>query len=309
MTAGKNSIKRWLGLSLLIPGELADSLSNFLMEQGATGIEEVEEDLERERIKAYFLQDGSENRAVQSLRRYLKSLAKIDPGLPHVEIETASVPEQDWGENWKRFFKPLRVGSKFVVKPPWARILLKKDEIPIEIIPGMAFGTGTHATTRLCMEALEKRVKKRGSSVLDVGTGSGILAIAAARSGATEVWGIDIDNVAVKIARENVERNKVSETVKIKKGSLGDVRKKFDLVAANLDFRALKRGRMALIRHLKKRGFLILSGILDREEEMLRQQYLKTGDLQWVEAAREGEWVCLTFRKNCHSFERRNPGI
>jgi ribosomal protein L11 methyltransferase len=290
-------MKRWLVLSLLIPRELAEALSNFLMEQGATGIEEVEEDFERERLKAYFLQDGGEKRVLRSLRRYLKSLAGIDPGLPHITIETASIPEQDWGENWKRFFKPLRVGSRFVVKPPWARIRLKKDEIPIEITPGMAFGTGTHASTRLCMEALEERLKKKDLSALDVGTGSGILAIAAARLGAGEVWGIDIDKMAVEIARENVDRNKVSDTVKIKKGSMGDVRKKFDLVAANLDFRSLKRTRMALIRHLKKRGFLILSGILEKEEEMLRQHYIETGFLQWVGVAREGEWVCLTFRK------------
>jgi ribosomal protein L11 methyltransferase len=161
----------------------------------------------------------------------------------------------------------------------------------------MAFGTGTHATTRLCMEALEKGLKRKGLSVLDVGTGSGILAIAAARLGAAEVWGIDTDHGAVEIARENVDRNKVSETVKIKKGSIGDIRKRFDLVAANLDFRTLKRTKMALIRHLKEKGFLILSGVLETEEETLRQHYLQTGDLHWIEAAREGEWVCLTLKK------------
>ncbi len=290
-------MKRWLALSLLIPKVLAEPISNFLMEQGATGIEEVEEDFERERLKAYFLQDGGEQRALRSLRRYLKSLQEINSKLPYIETETASVPEQDWGENWKRFFKPLRVGSRFVVKPPWARIRLKRGEIPIEITPGMAFGTGTHATTKLCMEALEKRLKKRGLSVLDVGTGSGILSIAAAQLGAGEVLGIDIDQLAVEIARENVSRNQVSDTVRIRKGGIGDIRKRFDLVVANLDFRSLKKMRMALIRHIKRHGFLILSGVLETEEERLRQQYIQTGDLQWIEAIQEGEWVCLIFRK------------
>ena len=290
-------MKRWLALSLLIPKELAEPISNFLMEQGATGIEEVEEDFERERLKAYFLQDGGEQRALRSLRRYLKSLQEINQKLPHIEIETASIPEQDWGENWKRFFKPLRVGSRFVVKPPWARIRLKRGEIPIEITPGMAFGTGTHATTKLCMESLEKRLKKRGLSVLDVGTGSGILSIAAAQLGAEEVFGIDIDQLAVEIARENVSQNQVSDTVRIKKGRIGDIRKRFDLVVANLDFRSLKKMRMALIRHIKRHGFLILSGVLETEEERLRQGYTRTGDLQWIEAIQEGEWVCLIFRK------------
>ncbi len=290
-------MKRWLALSLLIPKEFAEPISNFLMEQGAAGIEEVEEDFERERLKTYFLQGGGEQKALRLLRRYLKSLQEINPKLPHIEIETASIPEQDWGENWKRFFKPIRVGSRFIVKPPWARIRLKKDEIPIEITPGMAFGTGTHATTRLCMESLEKRLKKRGLSVLDVGTGSGILSIAAGRLGADEVWGIDIDQMAVEIAKENVSRNRVSDKVRIKKGRIGDIQKRFDLVVANLDFRSLKRTKMALIRHLKRHGFLILSGVLETEEERLRQYYIKTGDLQWIEAIQEGEWVCLTFRK------------
>ncbi|MBM4278213.1 MAG: 50S ribosomal protein L11 methyltransferase [Deltaproteobacteria bacterium] len=289
-------MKRWLALSLLIPKELAEPISNFLMEQGATGIEEVEEDLERERLKAYFLQDGGEQRALRSLRRHLKSLQEINLKLPHSKIETASIPDQDWGENWKRFFKPLRVGSRFVVKPPWARIRLIKDEIPIEINPGMAFGTGTHATTRLCMEALEKRLKK-GFSVLDVGTGSGILSIAAAQLGSGEVLGIDIDQLAVEIAKENVSRNQVSDRVRIKKGSIGDIRKRFDLVVANLDFRSLRKIRMALVRHIKRQGFLILSGVLDTEEERLRQHYIETKLLQWVETDPEGEWVCLTFRK------------
>jgi len=290
-------MKRWLALSLLIPKGLAEPISNFLMEKGATGIEEVEEDFKRERLKVYFLQDGGEQKVVRSLRRYLKSLQEINPKLPHIETETASIPEQDWGENWKRFFKPLRVGSRFVVKPPWARIRLKRGEIPIEMTPGMAFGTGTHATTKLCMESLEKRLKKRGLSVLDVGTGSGILSIAAARLGAGEVLGIDIDQLAVEIARENVSRNQVSDTVRIKKGRIGDIRNRFDLVVANLDFRSLKKMRMALIRHIKRQGFLILSGVLETEEERLRQQYIDTKILQWIETDRKGEWVCLTFRK------------
>lgn len=290
-------MKRWLALSLLISKELAEPISSFLMEKGATGIEEVEEDFKRERLKAYFLQDGGEQKAVRSLRRYLKSLQEINPKLPHIEIEAASIPEQDWGENWKRFFKPLRVGSRFVVKPPWARIRLKRGEIPIEITPGMAFGTGTHATTKLCMESLEKRLKKRGLSVLDVGTGSGILSIAAAQLGAEEVFGIDIDQLAVEIARENVSRNQVSDTVRIKKGRIGDIRKRFDLVVANLDFRSLKKIRMALIRHIKRHGFLILSGVLETEEERLRQGYTRTGSLQWIETIQEKEWVCLIFRK------------
>jgi ribosomal protein L11 methyltransferase len=290
------SMKSWLAVSLLIPKRLVEPISSFLMEQGATGIEEVEEGPEVERLKTYFLQNGKEKRVLRALHRYLQSLKKMGEGISNIEVESVSIPEQDWGENWKRFFKPLRVGARFVVKPPWFRTRLKRGELSIEITPGMAFGTGTHATTRLCMEVLEKRLKK-GFSVLDVGTGSGILSIAAARLGGGETWGIDVDPVAVEIARENVSRNGVSDRVHIRKARIGEIRKRFDIIVANLDFRGLKGTRMALIRHLKKRGFLILSGMLEREGERIRHLYMETGFLQWVEVVQEGEWICLTFRK------------
>ncbi|MDI7261598.1 MAG: 50S ribosomal protein L11 methyltransferase [Thermodesulfobacteriota bacterium] len=289
-------MKRWLAVSLLIPKRFEEPISNFLIEQGATGVEEVDEGHEWERLKTYFLQDGRERGVLRALDRYLRSLKKMDPELSKIKMEIVSIPEQDWGENWKKFFKPLRVGSRFVVKPPWSRIRLKRGEIPIEINPGMAFGTGTHATTKLCMEALEKNLKKE-LFVLDVGTGSGILAVAAAKLGAREVWGIDIDKMAVEIARENVSRNRVSDKVRIKRARIGKIQKRFDIVVANLDFRSLMRMRAALMRHLKKGGFLILSGVLEKEEERLRQHYMETGFLQWVDVAQEEEWVCLTFRK------------
>ena len=161
----------------------------------------------------------------------------------------------------------------------------------------MAFGTGTHATTLLCVQALGERVNKKGLSVLDVGTGSGILSIVAAKLGAKAVWGIDIDGVAVENARENVERNYVSDIVKIRKGRIGNLQKRFDVVVANIDFKGLKRMRRPLLNHLKDQGFLILSGILKGEKERLCKHYFETGLLQWINDTQKGEWVCLTFKK------------
>jgi ribosomal protein L11 methyltransferase len=290
-------MKRWLVVELLIAKEFAEAVSNFLIEQGAAGIEELEGDLKRERLRTYFPQDGKEKRILDALYRYLKSLKRLLPEIPRVQIRTASLPEQDWGENWKRFFKPLQVTSRFLVKPPWSRVRLKRGQIPVDITPGMAFGTGTHATTILCIQALEERLKKRGRSVLDVGTGSGILSIIAARLGAKEVWGIDIDGVALGNARENVEKNQVSDIVRIRKGSIGSLQKKFDVIVANIDLRSLRRMRRPLVGRLKNQGFLILSGILEEEEERIRLQYLETGLLRWIKTSQEGEWVCLTFKK------------
>jgi ribosomal protein L11 methyltransferase len=291
-------MKRWLVVELFVPKEFGEAVSNFLIEQGATGIEELEGDLKCERLRTYFLKDGKETKILYALRHYLKSLEKIAPEMPRAQIRTASLPEQDWGENWKRFFKPVQVTPRFVVKPPWARVRLKRGGVSIDITPGMAFGTGTHATTILSIRALEESLKKKGLSVLDVGTGSGILSIIAAKSGAKEVWGIDIDGVAVENARENVEKNRVSAIVRIRKGSIGDLHKKFDVVVANIDLKSLRRMRKPLLNHLKKQGFLILSGILEQGRERIRLLYLETGLLSLIKTTQEGEWVCLTFRRS-----------
>ena len=290
-------MKCWRAVSLVVPRELGEPISNFVMEQGATGIEEVDEDSKRIRLKTYFLQNGREKRDLRALHRYLKSLQMMEPEIPRIQIETTPIPEQDWGKSWKRFFRPVQVTAKFVVKPPWSSIRLKRNQIPIDITPGMAFGTGTHATTKLCIRALEETLKKRALTVLDVGTGSGILSIAAARLGAKEVLGLDTDGVAVEMARENVGRNRVSDVVKIRKGSIGNIRKRFDLVVANLDLKSLKRMRWPLLRHLRSKGFLILSGILEEEREKICRYYLETSVLKWTEVTQEGEWICLAFRK------------
>jgi ribosomal protein L11 methyltransferase len=290
-------MKRWPVISLMVPKGFGEAISNFLIEEGATGVEEIDEDSKWEKYKVYFPRNGKGKKVLRALSRYLKSLEKIVPEMSRVQIETTSIPEQDWGENWKRFFKPVQATSTFVVKPPWSKIRLKKSQIPIDIYPGMAFGTGTHATTILCLKALERGLRKKGVSVLDVGTGSGVLSIASARLGAREVLGLDIDGAAVESARENVERNHVSEIVKIRKGRIGDIQKRFDVIAANIDLKNLKRMRWSLIHHLKGRGFLILSGILEEEKDRLCQHYMNTELLQWIRTDQEGEWVCLLFKK------------
>jgi ribosomal protein L11 methyltransferase len=183
------------------------------------------------------------------------------------------------------------------VKPPWSKIQLKKNQIPINITPGMAFGTGTHATTILCIQALEERLQKKGLSILDVGTGSGILSIIAAKLGAKEVWGIDIDGVAVQNAKENVENNHISEIIKIRKGSIGSFRKKFDMIVANIDLKSLVRMRMPILRRIEKQGFLILSGILVEEKDKIRHHYLETGHLRLIKVTHREGWICLTFKK------------
>lgn len=290
-------MKGWGLISIRIPKEYSEIVSNFLMEQGASGIEEVEENKDLTLIKAYFPGGGTNKRVVKPFKKYLKSLKGIIPQFPSIEIKTHFLKEQNWAESWKKFFRPIRMGSKLVILPPWARLRLKKGETSILITPGMGFGTGTHSTTKLCIKALMKRLKKKGVSVLDVGTGSGILSIVAARLGAGEVWGIDIDEEALKLARENVDLNHLSRVIHLRKGGIGRIRKEFDLVVANLDLKTLWRIRNPLGNRLKPEGILILSGILKEDEKVLRGHYSKLEYLLHLETQREQEWVCLTFQK------------
>ena len=296
METGKKSIN-WLTIDLLIPGEWGEALSNFLMEEGAPGIEEIEEGREWKRLKAYFSPGTKKGEILPVVHHYIRSLKRIFPSELNYRIEGHLLPDQDWGENWKRYFKPVQVTPRILVKPPWRSVRPRKGQRVIEIIPGLAFGTGTHATTRLCIQALERRLRGERLSVLDVGTGSGILSIVAARLGAEKVWAVDLDELSIDITRTNVKLNGVQERIRIRRGSLGDVPGKFDLVIANIDLKVLRRIRMPLTRHLKNRGFLILSGILEREEMSIRDLYSEVKGLRWVGSSRRDEWACLTFQK------------
>ncbi|MGQ9777890.1 MAG: 50S ribosomal protein L11 methyltransferase [Thermodesulfobacteriota bacterium] len=290
-------MKKWKVVSLTAPEEYFEALSNFLMEEGAQGIEEVGKNGEFKYLKAYFHPKKEIKKLLESLKNYLTSLKEIFPKFPTIKIETSFLNEKDWNEGWKKYFKPIRIGSQIIISPPWLRPKVKKGEILIFITPGMGFGTGTHSTTRLCIEALIKGLKKRICSVLDVGTGSGILSIVAARLGAGEVWGIDTDEEALELARKNLEQNKLSKIVRLSKGSIGRVKKRFDLIVANLDLKTLMRIRKPLLNHLNQRGILILSGILRVDEEKIRQHYLKENSLQYLESQRDKEWVSITFKK------------
>ncbi len=291
-------MRGWNLISLRIPKEYFDMVSHFLMEQGASGVEEIEENKNVNLLRAYFPDKVRIDGVIRALEKYLKSLKGIFPQFPSIEIKIQFLNEQDWSEGWKKYFKPVRVGSKLIILPPWVKIRPKKGEIPVLITPGMGFGTGTHSTTRLCIKALMKRLKERGGSVLDVGTGSGILSIVAARLGAGEVWGIDIDEEALKLARKNVEQNHLSGVIHLRKGGIGRIRKEFDLIVANIDLKTLWRLRDPMETRLKPEGILILSGILQEDEQKVCNHYLKSRSLNYLETSKDEEWVCLTFQKN-----------
>jgi len=222
--------------------------------------------------------------------------------LRHIgELATRVVHEEDWAEAWKEHFPVLRVGRRLVIRPTWRSHEPADDEVVITLDPGMAFGTGLHPTTRLCLaliEALADRGLMHGASVLDVGCGSGILSLAAALLGARSVLGIDTDRLAVETTQRNASLNGLSDRIRVRQGSvpLADVAHTFDVVVANLVASLLIDLARPLAATVKPGGVLVASGIFADRESEVRKAFESAG-LQVVGTSRETDWVALEARR------------
>lgn len=208
-------------------------------------------------------------------------------------IETDGCSEEDWADKWKAFFKPTAVGERLFVRPIWIDDYDAGDRAVLNIEPGAAFGTGTHDTTRLCLETLDKIIKD-GDTVLDIGCGSGILAIASMLLGATEGFGVDIDELAVKTAKENGKMNNLDEPeLKFVCGDLADkVTKQYDVVVANIVADIIILFSTQVRAFMKPGARFIASGIIDtRADEVVTA--LQSAGLKLVERIEHGGWVCL----------------
>ena len=207
------------------------------------------------------------------------------------QVEVISVNEDDWANNWKKYYHPIRVGKNLVIKPSWIDYEKQENDIIVELDPGMAFGTGTHETTRMCMEHLEKYIDKN-SRVLDVGCGSGILSITSLLIGAKEVTGVDIDPVAVKVAIENGAMNKFKEPqYVIKRGNLVDeAQGKYDVIVANIIADVIIAVCGDVKQFVADDGVFISSGIIVDRKEDVKKAFADRG-YTIVEELEEGEWV------------------
>lgn len=238
-----------------------------------------------------------ESVSAEDVRDRMEELRSVDFGidLGTLLVEEESVANQDWGENWKEQYHPFRIGSRLVIKPTFCEYEKQENDLVIELDPGMAFGTGTHETTNMCMQLLEKYMTG-DMRVMDVGTGSGILAIAAALLGAKDILAVDIDPEAVKVAIENVEHNGVSDAVRVVVGDLcKDAAMPCDLAVANIVADAVCMLMGPLTRHLEKNGLLICSGIMKTREADVTAEAAKDG-YAFVDRIEMGEWVALAFR-------------
>jgi ribosomal protein L11 methyltransferase len=259
--------------------------------------EEIEMDRRKKaRVSAFFNcdEEGLEklSEAEGAIQRLHKTMA--EDSLNYYDQETAD--DSTWLYKWQENFKPTKVGEHFVVKPSWEEYDAKDGELVIEMDPGMAFGSGLHETTTLCMKALETAVKSE-STVLDVGTGTGILAIAAAMLGAERCLGIDIDADAVRIAKENVERNGLADRIEIIEGDLMEgVDFRADIIVANLMADLVIRLAPAAAEHLDPGGIFISSGILDIKEEIVAEAVCAAG-FEIKEVLHDGEWCAIVAKR------------
>ncbi len=247
-------------------------------------------------ISAYFpLNPYAEKRKVAILSTFEEKFADRDDIIYTVDFY--EYDEEDYQNSWKKYLFPEKVSEKFVVKPTWREYTPEADELIIELDPGRAFGTGSHPTTSLCLKLMEENISE-GDSVIDVGTGSGILMIAADRLGASEIYGTDIDELAVESAKENLELNKISEEkAKVYKGDLISVveDKKFDVVVANILADVLLILLHDISKVVKPNGKIIFSGIIEDKCELLKREVESLGFIV-EEIKADKEWRAMLIK-------------
>ena len=311
----------WVEITVHTTTEGADIVSEQLMQEGATGtmvedradipdpskpngfwemidqklIDDMPEDV---LVHAWFEPDERFADRMGALNARMAELRAL--GLPFslgsLDIATQNVRDEDWSEVWKKFYKPFRAGRTMVVKPTWEAYEPQEGDKIIEIDPGMAFGSGTHETTSMCLDLLEE-VIRGGETVIDVGTGSGILAIGAAMLGAEDVLAIDIDPTAVKVAKENVEHNGLQNVIRAVEGNLLESTDGVcEVCVANIIADVICMFAKPLIPHIVEGGLFICSGIIkEREQDVVNA--LTEANYTILEIRRKGEWVAILSRR------------
>lgn len=279
---------RWFEVTVDVPVQFAEAVANFLVECGAPGIQSDDHGTTVSLIGHFRT-----NPPLDLVRRFCSDLG-VAPCTSEC-IRVRQIAEENWAENWKLHFQPQLIGERLYVCPSWAPPP-PPERIAIIIDPGMAFGTGQHATTRGCLEFLESAACRRPiTRALDVGTGSGVLAIALARLGVPEVWAVDTDPHACAIAQENAACNGVADCIRIRT-SVDELSGTFDLVVANLFTDALEQLAPRFTHLLRSDGILICSGLLSDDEHRLHMTYASLG-FALEQRTAEAAWVTLSWRR------------
>ena len=314
-------MENWMEIKVLTTTQAADLISEILLEAGSEGtmIEDRNDVAANQRpegqwdiideaiaerigddvkVTGYFPIDEHLNDVIAQIQSELRRLRalELDFDLGKLEVITQGFENEDWAESWKKAFKPIRLGEHIVIRPGWAAFDPLPGDKVIEIDPGLAFGTGTHETTGMCTALVEKYVRP-GQRVIDIGTGSGILAIAAAHMGADEVLATDLDPVAVRVAAENAEINGFGDRISCRCGDLLDVvDESGDVVIANIIADVIIMLAKPVRARIADGGLFICSGIaVDRRDDVIRA--LNEADYEILDEPVKGEWAAFAARK------------
>jgi len=303
---------KWLEIRLAVPDEAVDLVSQNLMEIGCTGVTAAETQLDTFVVpapealvndpvmKAYFIYPDKVDALLETILLSLSELADIYPALAETHLESRELGDQDWASDWQQHFPPFRVGSRLVIHPSWIDWQVTGDEAVLTLDPGQAFGTGTHATTSLCLDALAEHFasEQPPKNILDVGTGSGILAMAGAALGAGQVIATDIDNDACQVARNNISHNRLNHLVSVTDAALEEIDGTYDLVLANILASENLRLADQLVAHLTPgTGRLVLSGILIEQEQMVIKGFAGF-PLTLLATNHRDEWTCIVYQNH-----------
>lgn len=296
---------KWIEVKLIVDGEAAEAVAELLQRYGHQGISIEQEGIMPEMyneeevppadkltVRAYI----AENQHTAEAKRQLEeALRYMNMMYPMPDPEYIIVDDQDWANAWKDHYHPIRLGRNILIRPVWHDIEIRPNDIELSLDPGMAFGTGTHPTTQLCLIALEDTVQE-GMNVLDLGSGSGILAIAAAKMGAASVYGIDIDQVAVDSSVENIERNNVQDRVRVAQGGLEKALEdgvQYDLIVVNIIAKIIiEMCEGGLGDLVKPDGLAVFSGVVDYQLPEV-EEALKLAGLTPQHTYQQGDWVSI----------------
>lgn len=308
---------KWCEISIQTSHEAVELIAEIFRDLGASGVVIEDPELVNDYItsgkwdytdipiaketevvveKAYLPVNGELEGRIQTLRQEIKALASRGVNTAPAVLTTAELQDEDWSDTWKQYFHTEKPGERVVIKPTWEEYAPQGDEVVIELDPGAAFGTGTHATTSMCIRQLEKLVKP-GMTVFDVGTGSGILSIISAKLGAKNIQAVDYDDSVLKIVEENLEQNNVQDIISVAQSDLmQNVHGKAELVIANIIADIIIRLFDQLGEHLEQGGTLLTSGIIeDRIKDVLAAA--EAHGYGVVERLENKGWACITFKR------------
>ena len=309
----------WQQVSISVTREAVEATANLFCEAGARNGVEIDDPLLLKELKehttwelcdlpmpeeteivtvsAYYLEDEELSGRLSTIKEGLSEIEKRIGSFQVGQLRFRKVSEKDWANEWKQYFHTTKIGSQIVIKPDWESYTPTAEEKVIELDPGMAFGTGTHATTRMCIERLEELVTPN-IDVYDVGTGSGILAMTAALMGARSIHAIDIDGKAVEVAKENIAKNHLSNRITVKKGNLlDDADEKADLIVANIIADIIITLLPDAFKKLRQGGLFLASGVIKERlcdvEKAARQNGFTVLDVK-----NRAGWTAITMRKD-----------